>query len=114
MYTQLILFRNELKNKHIHTYKLLGITTEIIFSKEIFLQNSNIKDFLKDVFNISFKEDVMKSRTTIVAKICRLICSSEDNNLYSKKLLKFIIYKIDELKEKENIKEKKNSLDGWV
>lgn len=36
MYKNLILYRNELKNKVLPKYKILGIVTEIILSKELF------------------------------------------------------------------------------
>lgn len=50
MYDNLILFRNELKNKNVSNYKLIGIVTELIFSKEIFKRNSEISAFIQEIF----------------------------------------------------------------
>lgn len=50
MYNNLILYRNELKNKNIPKYKIVGIVVELIFSKEIFKSNKEVGIFLKDVF----------------------------------------------------------------
>ena len=41
MNRQLILYRNELKNSKIQTYKLIGIVSELVLSKEIFKNNNN-------------------------------------------------------------------------
>ena len=48
MYKELILFRNELKNKFIPKYKLIGIVSELLLSKQIFLKNMDIEDFLME------------------------------------------------------------------
>lgn len=113
MYTELVIFRNELKNKHVHKYKLTGIFSQLIFSKEIFKKNSDIDNFIQDVLDLSFKAYVMKSRTMIVSKISKLIFDSNDINKYIKPLSIFINIKIDELKPPENLA-KKDTLDGWI
>lgn len=114
MYTNLILYRNELKNKSIAKYKIIGITSELIFSKKIFRKNRELEKFLKDVFNIEFKDYVMKSRTMIVARVSREVFSCENNEVYRKQLIQFINVQIDIIKNDENIKEKKNEFNGWI
>ena len=113
MLLKLILFRNELKIKSIETYKIIGIVTEIIFSKEILPKNNDIKIFLKDVFYLEYKDYIMKSRTMIVSKISKFIIISENKNEFIKNLTIFINDKIDHFKSKENYKEK-NNFDGWI
>lgn len=113
MLLKLILFRNELKIKSIETYKIIGIVAEIIFSKEIFNKNGEIKIFLKDVFNLTYKDYIMKSRTMIVSKISKFIITSPNNNESIKNLYKFINDQITYFKSKENYKEK-NNFDGWI
>ena len=44
MYNSLILYRNELKNRIIPKYKLIGIITELIYSKDIFAKNKDNND----------------------------------------------------------------------
>jgi len=112
MYTKLILFRNELKNKQVYTYKLIGITSELIFSKEIFPKNKDISIFIENVFGITYKDYIMKSRTMVVAKISRLLYNANEQSTYNKELLLFINEIIEKLKIPEN--EKKSNLDGWI
>ncbi|OBY11891.1 hypothetical protein [Clostridium paraputrificum] len=114
MYTNLILYRNELKNKGVPKYKILGIVSELLYSKKIFCKNSEIKKFVEDVFGIEFKEYIMKSRTMIVARISKMIFNSEENDEYRRKLIQFINMKIELIKKDENVKEKKNEFDGWL
>ena len=47
MYKELILFRNELKNKSIPKYKIIGIVSELLLSKQIFAKNADIEEFKK-------------------------------------------------------------------
>lgn len=115
MYKKLVLYRNELKNNSVPRYKTVGIATEILLSKEIFTKNSEISDFLEAVFSIQYKEYVMKSRTLIVARCCRIILNSDEKEYLSqkKKLFQFINNKIDELKQEDSQKVK-NQFDGWI
>lgn len=55
MYKNLILYRNELKNKVLPKYKILGIVTEIILSKELFQKNVDLKPFLENVLGSPIK-----------------------------------------------------------
>lgn len=113
MYADLVLYRNELKNKNVSTYKLIGIISELILSKEIFHKNSEIVTFLYDVFGITYKDYIIKSRTMIVAHTIRWINRLEKFE-NKKQLLEFINKKIEKIKAEENIKEKKNKFDGWL
>lgn len=111
MLERLILYRNELKNKSIYSYKLIGILIELIYSREIFPQNSNIGDFLLDVFNIQYKKYVMRSRTIIVSRICRFIMTRNEDRSYNRKILDFINARIAELSLRRR---SKDVLRGWV
>ena len=111
MYKELILFRNELKNKFIPKYKLIGIVSELPLSKQIFLKNMDIEDFLMEVFGLKFKAYLYRSRTMIVARVTKEIIAMEKDNEYKNKLYKFIQKKIDEIGDE---KKEKNQLDGWI
>lgn len=113
MYSNLVLYRNELKNKNVARYKLIGIVSELILSRKIFKKNSDITEFLKKVFNIEYKEYVIRSRTLIIAHISRNIVKL-DSFENKKVLLEFINCKIEELKEEEDVKGEKNQFDGWL
>ena len=114
MFTNLLLFRNELKNKNMPKYKLIGIVVELLLSKDIFKRNSNIATFLKDVFDIELKEYILKSRTMIVAKVCRDIHNSNNLSSAQKRLYDFVGLEIEQLKKSGNVKPKKNEFDGWL
>ncbi|EAC3746591.1 hypothetical protein E3Z71_11495 [Listeria monocytogenes] len=116
MYKNLILYRNELKNKMLPKYKILGIVTEIILSKELFEKNIDLTPFLLEVFNVTYKDYVMKSRTMILARTNRLIDKSSGEQVleYRKKLTPFILEKIDELNDADQNKNDKNLFSGWV
>ncbi|MCR8870526.1 hypothetical protein [Peribacillus frigoritolerans] len=108
---ELKIFRNELKNTKPPKYKLIGIVSEIILSKELFKRNLDTKSFLKEVFNKEFNEYVYLSRTSIVSRTIRLIDDCEDKIYldYKNNLYKFIIKQIDNSKTKNN-----NTFDGWL
>lgn len=114
MYTSLIIYRNELKNKNVPKYKMIGIVTELIYSKIIFNKNKEIFNFVNSTFNYELKDYILKSRTMIIAKVSRIIIDSEDITLYKKVLYQFINFQIEEFKKKEDIKDKKNEFDGWI
>ncbi|WP_462425656.1 hypothetical protein [Fusobacterium varium] len=114
MYKNLILFRNELKNKSIYKYKVIGIVSEILLSKKIFPKNLDIKPFLIQTLNLELKDYIMKSRTLIVAHLIRRLEVLENEEIYRKELLSFINEKIDQIKEIENIKDEKNDFNGWL
>lgn len=113
MYTNLILFRNELKNKNIYKYKVIGIIAELLLSKKIFNKNSDIESFLEKTFNLYFKTYLYKSRTLLVARVIREIIAIENENTYKKKLYVFIEEKIEELKS-EAPKNNRGDFDGWL
>ena len=66
MYKELILFRNELKNKSIPKYKIIGIVSELLLSKQIFAKNADIEEFLSDVFGMKFKAYLYKYLKKII------------------------------------------------
>ncbi|MBE5061033.1 MAG: hypothetical protein KH045_04745 [Megamonas funiformis] len=113
MYTNLILYRNELKNKNIAKYKVIGIVAELLLSKKIFNKNVDIEKFLEETFNLYFKTYLYKSRTLLVARVIREIIKLENNSSYKKRLFLFIDKKIEELKN-EAPKNSKNDFDGWL
>lgn len=114
MYTNLILYRNELKNKNIAKYKIVGIVTELIYSRVIFKKNKDIEEFVKEVFSIECKSYIIKSRGMIASKVVKFIINSESNVEYKNKLINFINLQIEIIKESKDIKDKKNEFDGWI
>ena len=108
MYTDLLLYRNELK------IKIIGITAQLLFSKKIFYRNCEIDKFLKELLEVEFKSYVLRSRTLIVAKTCKLIDNMDSYSNYQKKLHKFVCEKIEQLQKDNDLKEQKNEFDRWI
>ena len=111
MYNDLVLYRNELKNSIIPKYKLMGIVSALLFSKEIFPKNTSIEEFVKEVFSLELKPYLLKSRVLIIANISKVIYSIEDDRTYKNKLYNFIQGCIDKIQTPN--KHKKNQFDGW-
>lgn len=112
MYFNLVLYRNELKNKSIYKYKLIGICYELISSEEIFNSIEDIKTFIFDIFKIKEDDFSKVSKDAILSKVCFTISNAPDCNIkdYVKKLIPFInieIEKFNKLKEKDMLK-------GWI
>lgn len=105
---ELIIYKNELKNSHPARYKVIGIVSEVLLSKELFVKNEEIRDFLKFVMEVEYKEYVMASRTLIVARTVRIIDEFSDKEYLDckKRLYKYIDSKIIN-------PNKKNIFDGW-
>lgn len=116
MNKQLHYYRTELKYKDILSYKIIGITTELILSKDIFKKNNDISRFLKIIFNISYKEYVMNSRTMIVARVSRLVYSLEKKDLdeIRKRLLDFVSSLINTTTENNVNTSQRKDLGKWI
>lgn len=100
MNKELILYRNELKNRSVPKYKLIGIVSGLILSKDIFLKNAEVEEFILDVFELHFKLYVFRSRSLITARLAKYIYSSEQDDKYKRKLYDFINIKIEEKEKK--------------
>lgn len=111
MRTKLILFRNELKNKTIPTYKMIGIVSELLLSKEIFRTNAELEEFLSDVCSLHFKSYVFRSRTLLVARTIREIMNIKDDLSLKAHLYSFIQQLIEKYNEDDNTK---NQFNGWI
>lgn len=82
---ELYIYRNELKNKIIPKYKIIGISSELILSKELFKNNIDLVSFIEVVFSTSFRPYVIRSRTLLLARISRLINDCSDEQLFNVK-----------------------------
>lgn len=110
---QFHLYQSELRTKNIPRYKMTGIVTEILLSKDVFPRNEDISAFLKNVFDIAYKEYVLKSRTTILARCIRDIHMVEEKvyEQYRRQLLDYVKSGIE---VKPISKKGQNSLHKWM
>lgn len=76
-----IMITNRLKTSNINHIDFMGIVSYVIYSKQIFPKNKDIVKFLKIVFELSYHDYVIKSRSLITARLTRYIYSLEQRNL---------------------------------
>lgn len=113
MYKKLVTYRNELKNKIIPKYKILGMISEIILSKELFDKNEDLEAFLLNVFSITYKKYVIKSRTIILARTIRLVHDSDEDLFitYKNNLTRYVQMSIETVNSKTK---EKDIFKGWI
>ncbi|HEM3480986.1 hypothetical protein ACS6Y5_04710 [Streptococcus suis] len=104
-----LIFRNELKNSRVPSYKVIGIVSELILSKVIFQKNDEIRKFIKEVFNLELKDYLYKSRTLLVARLTREILKQELSSKQTRLIYDFIEHKIE-----FHNNDSKNQLNGWI
>lgn len=110
--TDLVLFRNELKNKIVPKYKMIGIVSSLLMSKEIFSNNTKLAQFLKEVFQLECKSYIFRSRSLLAARVTRELLSLDDDQGYKRKLYDFIQTQIELSDPKKTTK--RNIFDGWL
>lgn len=76
-----IMITHRLKTSNINHIDFMGIVSYVIYSKQIFPKNKDIVKFLKAVFELSYHDYVIKSRTLITARLTRYIYSLEQRDL---------------------------------
>lgn len=61
-----------LVNKRISSKEeFIGLLTIAIYSKEIFVKNEDASKFIKEIFDLSFLDYVVRSRTLLCARLSR-------------------------------------------
>jgi hypothetical protein len=105
-------YRSALKDKEAPSFITLGITADIIMSKEILKNTTEIAEFIENIFKIGAPLSEMRSE--IVAEILEKISVADQKtrNGYRVKLLNFVEEKFYS-KEKNN-KKTENNLSKWI
>lgn len=75
-----------MNSSRLDRYTYVGITIDMILSKDIFAANKNIEPFLQDIYNLKFKEYVISSRTNICARLIRHLTALSDEELKKSKM----------------------------
>lgn len=96
----------DFENKKLYT-DLIGVNTLILFSKEIFKKNEEIEPYIKEVFDLQFKNYLYRSRTLLIARTNKHIynLSSEE----AREKLKIVKTYLDKENRVEEKNEKKNT-----
>lgn len=105
-------YRSTLKDKEAPSFVILGITADIIMSKEILKNMAEIAEFIENVFKTG--KPLSEMRSEIVAEILEKISVADQKtrNGYRVKLLNFVEEKFYS-KEKNN-KKTENNLSKWI
>ena len=82
----------KIENKH---YELYPIVVMLVIKKNYFKRNNDLIELLK-IFNLEFKDYVMKSRTLLLARILREIEKIKDVDDVVLNLKKILIKNINE------------------
>ncbi|WP_128894090.1 hypothetical protein [Longirhabdus pacifica] len=116
MNNKLNYYRSELKSKNVAKYKLVGITTELILNTTIFSKNENIVPFLKSVYNLTYKEYIIRSRTMILARTARYIykLDSKEYENSRKELLNFINKCLQLSIQNKEVKNTSSDFSKWM
>lgn len=108
---------NKKLNNKVDNIDFSGIVSYMIFSQQIFPKNKDISIFLRETFEISYLDYVMRSRCLIVARITRQIMNLSENELQKAKeqTLKFISTGVVQANKKPSSKRNANDkLEVWL
>lgn len=103
--------------------ELIGVVTIVLYSKEIFPKNSDAHIFINEVFNISYLDYVVRSRTLLCARLSRSLVAMDENTLekVAKKLSTFFSINYSISKENQEVNTKKGykgnanqDVDKWI
>lgn len=91
--------------------EFIGLITIVIYSKDIFVKNEDVANFVKNIFGLSFLDYVIKSRTLLCARLARNLVSMNDaeiKNATSKvtlyfKTKEFIIQSDEDLSKNKKV-----------
>ncbi|MFV3012081.1 hypothetical protein ACLD43_06215 [Clostridium botulinum] len=101
-------------------FEVIGINALIILDKTIFKNNADTIDYIKYVFNITFMDYVIRSRTLINARLSKKIFSSDEEQLIiiCTKILDFFEEnKKDNLQIKKKVTKQSNAnknMQKWI
>ena len=98
---------------------LLGVAVTLFFNKDIFIKNKDLSSFIVSSFSLVLPQYIVKSRTLMIAKICRVIYFSDEKSLkqYRKNIiteLNSILYPEDSMNVKKTSSNKRSNMDSWV
>ncbi|MCW1837395.1 hypothetical protein [Bacillus xiamenensis] len=100
-------YLNRLLYESVDSIDVLGISIALIYSKEIFKKNEDLKNFLIKVFDLQFLPYVMKSRTLIAARVSRTLVKLNDEEIHKIKLKILEYFKSDQ--ESDKVKSSKRN-----
>lgn len=106
----------KLKSPSLELSELIGVLCCIIHSKEIFKHNKDIVPFLGQVFNISYLQYILNSRTLISARLTKHVLNVDEKELneIQNKLIKYIQKSKSEVLHTGKKKNANDKLNIWL
>jgi hypothetical protein len=92
---------------------IIALLAIIIYEKDIFLKNKDIKEFITKVFNITYLDYVIESRTSIFSRISKDVYSMNENKIQEVMISLMNFFNIEKSKSKKK-KNENDKLDIWL
>ncbi|MCB5311956.1 hypothetical protein [Yersinia intermedia] len=71
----------QFKNKKVSRETFIGIIVSLILNKELFKTNQDVVKFTSLAFDLNFPMYITRSRTLMVARICRVLFNSDEKSI---------------------------------
>lgn len=71
----------QFKNKKVSRETFIGIIVSLILNKELFKTNQDVVKFTNLAFDLNFPMYITRSRTLMVARICRVLFNSDEKSI---------------------------------
>ncbi|HHR6335741.1 TPA: hypothetical protein ACS735_003608 [Providencia alcalifaciens] len=111
----------KLKHGNVAKENFIGIINMLVLSSELFKKNSDVADYIEHAFGIHLLPYAVRSRTIMIAKLCRFLVKI--NDMESKKLsiktYNYIISNFEVENDKIFLSKKKSSnalsnMEKWI
>ena len=99
--------KRKLYSNSLDIFELIGLYGMILFSKELFIKNSQVADFVNHTMNLNLANYIIKSRALITAKVIKTLINydvKEQKYLHDKCIEYF-----NKLEKVDNVQEIKRS-----
>lgn len=78
---ELYRFMSMIKESRVSKEMFIGTIVMMMLNKKIFDKNISLSKFVNEAFNLSLPLYIVRSRTLMVAKICRIIFSCDNDTI---------------------------------
>lgn len=69
------------RNSKVSKEAFIGIIVSLLLDKQLFRTNSDVGEFIKFIFDIELPLYTLRSRTLMLARICKIINDTDDKSL---------------------------------
>ncbi|HCT3284840.1 TPA: hypothetical protein RG697_003419 [Morganella morganii] len=115
------LLLRKLKHGNVAKENFIGIINILVLSNELFKRNADVADYVRQTFDIKLLPYAVRSRTIIIAKLCRVLVQITDmeSRKLSKKTYDYIASNFEIDNNKISLTKNKNSnalanMEKWI